>query len=210
MDDTTKTIIKFAAVGVGAYILYNWLQTSGLWAQWFGGNSFTTPQALLTYCQANPNGTAIYVGQNGVPTSAPCSQWVAANTASGAVQPAAAAAAPPAAAAPAASTTTTAAAAPAPAPTGTPAAGSTLTQQLTAAAAKNVLMASGQGTVSDWNYLLTQLFPNAPQITNATPAGDANIGVSQYVTYYLGLFPDPTLGGGAGVSGYEEPYQWMN
>lgn len=206
MDDSMKTVLKFAAVGVGAYLLYNWLQSSGLWAQFFGGNSFTNPQQLLTYCQANPTGTAIYVGANGVPTSAPCSQWVAANTASGAV-PASQPAAAPASAATSAPPATSSAPA-----TTAPASNSTLVAQLTAKAAGNVLMPGAQGTVSDWNYLLTQLFPNAPQIVNSTPAGNGNIGAAQYVAYYLALFPDPstTATSSAGVSGYEEPYRWAN
>jgi hypothetical protein len=201
MDDSMKTILKFAAVGVGAYILYNWLQTSGLWAQWFGGgNSFTNPQQLLTYCQANPSGTAIYVGANGVPNSAPCSQWVAANTASGAVAPVTQPVATPAATATAAAPATVA-----------PAANSTLIAQLTKAAAGNMLMPNEMGTVSDWNYLLTQLFPNATQIQNATPAGNNTIGAAQYVAYYLALYPDPTTTAtAAGLTGYDEPYQWTN
>jgi hypothetical protein len=74
------------ALGVAAagYLVYQWLQSSGLWAQWFGGatagNTFSTPATLLGYCQANPNGTAIYQAVGGAPTSAPCSQWLAAQT----------------------------------------------------------------------------------------------------------------------------------
>ena len=36
-DDTSKTMIKFLVVAGGAYALYWYLQSSGLWAQWFGG-----------------------------------------------------------------------------------------------------------------------------------------------------------------------------
>ena len=36
-DDSSKTIIKMLVVAGGAYALYWYLQSSGLWAQWFGG-----------------------------------------------------------------------------------------------------------------------------------------------------------------------------
>ena len=79
-----NTIIIVLGLGAAAYLVYQYLQSSGLWAQWFGGaagNTFSTPASLLSYCQANPNGTAIYQAAGGSPTSATCAQWLAANTA---------------------------------------------------------------------------------------------------------------------------------
>ena len=72
-DDTTGTILKVGIIGVAGYLGYQYLQSSGLWAQFFGGNSFTTAAQLISYCQANPTGSATYGGQ-----TAPCSQWMAA------------------------------------------------------------------------------------------------------------------------------------
>jgi hypothetical protein len=91
MNDETKQLIKYAAMIAAGYFVYEWLQSSGLWAQWFGGtapaaaasNSFSNPSALLTYCQANPNGTAIYVDPTtGVTSTASCAQWIASNSSS--------------------------------------------------------------------------------------------------------------------------------
>lgn len=81
----SKQLIKYAMIAVGAYILYNWLQSSGMWASWFGGtvaasNSFTDPTLLMNYCQANPAGTAIFTNASGVASSATCAQWIAANS----------------------------------------------------------------------------------------------------------------------------------
>jgi hypothetical protein len=85
MDEQTKQWIKYGAVLAAGYFVYQWLQNSGLWAQWFGGstasNSFNTSTALLTYCQANPNGTAIYVDPTtGASSTATCAQWLASNS----------------------------------------------------------------------------------------------------------------------------------
>lgn len=82
MNDKTKTIITVLGIGAAAYLIYQWLQSSGLWAQWFGGalaNTFSNPQQLLAYCQANPTGTATYQAAGGSPISAPCSSWLSAN-----------------------------------------------------------------------------------------------------------------------------------
>jgi hypothetical protein len=84
MDEQTKQWIKYGAVLAAAYFVYQWLQNSGLWAQWFGGtasNQFNSSSALLTYCQANPNGTAIYVDPTtGASSTATCAQWLASNS----------------------------------------------------------------------------------------------------------------------------------
>jgi hypothetical protein len=85
MDEDTKQLIKWGAIGLAGYFVYQWLQNSGLWAQWFGtstaSNSFNTSTALLAYCQANPNGTAIYVDPTtGASSTATCAQWIASNS----------------------------------------------------------------------------------------------------------------------------------
>lgn len=87
MDENTKQLIKYGAMAAAAYFVYQWLQTSGLWAQWFGGasaastNTFNTSTALLAYCQANSTGTAIYVDPStGASSSATCAQWLASNS----------------------------------------------------------------------------------------------------------------------------------
>jgi hypothetical protein len=199
-EDNTMTIIKFAAIGVGAYLLYEWLQSSGLWAQWFGGgNSFSTPATLLTYCQANPTGSATYTG-SGTPTTATCAAWMAANGSSSTTSTTSSA--PPA--------TST----PAPEATIAPAAGSTLVPRLQAAAFASSALGADSATVSQWNYLLQQIWPSAPIIQNSTPAGTGSIPAATYVGYYLAQgFADPSLAG-AGVSGFnyydEEPYKWAN
>jgi hypothetical protein len=87
MDENTKQLIKYGAMAAAAYFVYQWLQNSGLWAQWFGGasatstNSFNTSTALLSYCQANPTGTAVYVDPStGASSTATCAQWLASNS----------------------------------------------------------------------------------------------------------------------------------
>jgi hypothetical protein len=84
MDESTKQLIKWGAIAAAGYFVYQWLQNSGLWAQWFGGtasNQFNSSSALLTYCQANPNGTAIYVDPTtGASSTATCAQWLASNS----------------------------------------------------------------------------------------------------------------------------------
>jgi hypothetical protein len=85
MDENTKQLIKYGAMAAAAYFVYQWLQNSGLWAQWFGGssstNTFNTSTGLLAYCQANPTGTAIYVDPaTGASSTATCAQWLASNS----------------------------------------------------------------------------------------------------------------------------------
>ena len=38
MDDKTKMILKIAVIGIAVYVGYRYLQSSGLWAQWFPGS----------------------------------------------------------------------------------------------------------------------------------------------------------------------------
>lgn len=74
-----KLVIQIAIGAAAAGLLYWWLQKSGLWAQMFSSNTFNDPQKLLTYCQANPQGQAIYIDQAGQQHTAPCSRWLLAN-----------------------------------------------------------------------------------------------------------------------------------
>jgi hypothetical protein len=202
MNDSTKTIIKILGVAAGAYLLYEFLQKSGMWAQWFGSaavNSFTDPAKLLAYCAANPTGSATYVDSSGKPSTAPCAQWLAAN-----------AQAP----APTTTTTTTTTTPPAHPASVAPAAGSTLIARLQALAFANPALGQDKATVDQWNWILTHEWPNTVGIDSETPAGHNAIGAAEYVGYYLALgLNDPTLataGGGAGMSGYaDDPYAWV-
>jgi hypothetical protein len=196
VDDSTKTIIKVLGVAAGAWLLYQWLNSSGLWGQWFGGNSFSTSAELLSYCQANPSGSATYNGQ-----TATCAQWMAAAGQSSTAAPA--------------TTTTTATAPAATTASIAPAAGSTFVPRLQAAAIANPSLGSDSANVSQWNFLLAQMWPSAPQIGVTTPAGNNAISASAYVGFYLAQgYPDPTMPGGtsSGVSGIaayqEDPYAW--
>jgi hypothetical protein len=198
VDDDSLTIVKYAAIGVGLYMLYEWLQSSGMWAQLFGGSSFSTPATLLTYCQANPTGSATYTG-GATPTTATCAAWVAANASTSTT------------AAPSTTSTPTTTTAPPAEASIVPAAGSTLVSRLQAAAFASAALGADSANVSQWNYLLQQIWPSAPIILNSTPAGTASIPAATYVGYYLAQgFADPSLAA-AGVSGYDEnPYRWAN
>jgi hypothetical protein len=101
VDDNTKQLIKYGAMAAAAWFVYDWLQSSGLWAQWFGttaaaaSNSFNNSASLIAYCQANPSGTAVYIdpatGQSSIAT---CAQWIASNPAVAASTPTSTASAP--------------------------------------------------------------------------------------------------------------------
>lgn len=209
MNDNTSSIVKIVGLGVGAYLLYQYLQSSGVWAQWFGGNSFSNPQQLLAYCEANPNGSATYTG-GATPATATCAEWIAANGGSAA----------PSAGTAGATTSTTASSTTSSTPSASvqPAAGSTFISRLQAAAAANPALGSDSANVSQWNFLVDQIWPSAPQISVSTPAGNNNINAATYVGYYLGQgFPDPSsAAGNAGVSGFghgaysDDPYSWKN
>lgn len=212
MNDDMKSLIKILGVAAGAYLLYQWLNSSGLWAQWFGGgNSFSNAQQLLAYCQANPSGSATFVNpQTGQSQTATCAAWMQANGAA------------PTSTAGATTTTTN----PPPQTSAAtasvqPAAASTMVPRLEAAAVANPVLGGNSANVSQWNFLLGQIWPSAPQISVTTPAGNNSIDAATYVGYYLGQgFPDPSLtatqttgGGGAGMQGVayqDDPYSWRN
>lgn len=134
MNQDTKTLVyvALAAAAVGAGYWY--LQKSGLWAQWFGGaiaSSFTDPQALLAFCQANPNSQATYTDANGKTYTYYCWQWLAENTGPVMNLPNASPVDPD------------------------------LLASLQAAAIANPAMGSDQGNVAQFNLLLQGIDPNA-------------------------------------------------
>ena len=198
--DGDNSILKFALIGGAAYLGYVYLKNSGLWAQWFGGNSFTDAPSLLAYCQANPTGTASYGGQ-----SAACSAWLQA-----------------AGQTPAGTTSTTATPAATLSPVQTPAVTPaqhvtplTVTQLLNAAN-QNGYAASANTTFTNdqWNWFVKfspyAIDPNAVVDEDLTPYGyktGAELTAQQYIS----------LRQQAGVSGirsraigFANPYGWVN
>lgn len=161
----TSSIIKVGIFAVAGYLLYEWLQKSGLWAQYFGGvapgavpaaglQSFATADALTAYCKANPSSSATYGG-----VSSTCPTWM--------------------------QTPATSPASSAPPTTGqqpaAPQVDTALADQLT-----HLLQQSNSrplGTVSEWNWLYTHLKndPNAPIIEGDTQFGTSQITAVQYL-----------------------------
>ena len=185
-----NSIVKYALIGVAAYLGYQWLQSSGLWAEWFGGSSsFTDPTSLLTYCQANPSGSATYGGQ-----TAACSAWMAA--AAGSTTPASTGTAP----SPAATSTTVS-----PATNVTPLTAAQLMQ------AAGVTNASQTLTVDQWNYYVTnKIAPNAT-VTDLSAQGIQR-GVNDSVTAaeYISLRHQAGLSGmRPGMAAVRNPYRWV-
>lgn len=194
MDDNAKNVIRLAAVAVGAYIAYQWLESSGMWAQWFGASSnvFTDPNALLAYCQKNSAGQATY-SVSGKQTTATCAQWLAANQAASSSSGTAA----PSSGSPS----------PTPAPPA-PAIDQTLVAQLRAAAMANPILGTDKATVDQWNYLLNELNPVAI-VTDLS-----SIGIVRGENDSMDAEAYVTLRSRAGLSGIwfenlEQP-QWLN
>ena len=191
MDDSVKTMIKLAALGVAGYLVYQWLQKSGYWAQWFGGgNTFSTPQALLTYCHANPGGSAIYAPAGGASTTAPCAQWIAANGG-----------APPASTG--GGTT----------PPPTTGGGGSLVALPSAATLTSWMQAHttpsrSVGSVSEWNFATTHLITGFVEPTVDIGFGDTQITADQYIQ---GVTAWRQTGGGMGWIGASvpRPYGWV-
>jgi hypothetical protein len=197
-------ILKLVLLGVAGYLAYQWLQSSGLWAQWFGGNSFTSTSQLLAYCQANPTGTASFNGQ-----SAPCSSWLQA--ASGAAQPAASSSAP----APSSATSPSPAAGPISTPTVSPSLPAKITP-LTVAQLLNAVAQSGSGAtaattfnVDQWNYYVTTYIdPTAIVDVDLSAAGYVS-GAPLTAQQYISLRQSVGLSGiPAGIGTYRNPYSW--
>ncbi len=59
----TGDLIKFALLGVGGYMLYNYLVQSGMWAQWFGGAA-GMPAGAGNLGASLPPGTILPAGTN--------------------------------------------------------------------------------------------------------------------------------------------------
>jgi hypothetical protein len=198
-------IIIALGVAAAGYLVYQWLQSSGLWAQWFGGatsgNTFSTPATLLAYCQANPNGTAIYQAVGGAPTSAPCSQWIAAQ------------AAPSASAVPVAGATTTPVSVPAPVTSTPNSAGLVIPSNLTVSPNINNSL-SGNVTINGASTNLSIITANLGQsagliyntagqdITNQFSTAEQQALVSAFLAANGGL------AGLGWMSSTETPYGW--
>ena len=192
MDDESS-IIKLVIVGVAAYLGYNWLQSSGLWAQWFGGSSsFTTAPALLAYCQANPSGTASFNGQ-----SAPCASWMQAAAAT------APAGTPTVAAAPSAVN-------PTPAPVAAPPAHVTpltVNQLLNAVAAAGYASSASITFDQDqWNYFVTTAVDQNAIVDIALPGyvPGALITAAEYIQ----MRQQAGVSGIRRAVGFVSPYGW--
>lgn len=186
-SDGTNTIVKLGVLGLAGYLLYQWLQNSGLWGQMFG---FSTTQQLITYCQANPSGSASYGGQ-----SAPCSQWLAAVSAAQTTP----------------STTPTASTAPTtpPVQTSAPATLTTQEQQLATSLQNAAVQSSNTPplTVSQWNYIMNNLTNPGSSAAQLPQFGNALIDAPTYVA--------ARASGGFGLSGFiparfMKPYRWVN
>jgi hypothetical protein len=190
------SIVKLVLIGAAGYLAYNWLQSSGLWAQWFGGNNFSTAASLLQYCQQNPNGTASFNGQ-----SAPCSAWLKA------AQPTA----PPATTS--SSTTPT----PAAGPVSTPVIQARVTpltvQSLLNAVAQQGTAATASTTFNSdqWNYFVTTYIDhNALVDVDLTPLGYVQ-GSPLTAQQYISLRQQAGISGlGFARTGtaYSNPYKW--
>lgn len=179
-------LIKIALVAGGVYLIYRYLENSGLWAQWFGGgNTFDTTdpqfiQKVTQYCHANAGGTVNLTQGGKAYGSGTCQQILAAlqgapppaGTAAPNPPPTGTATAPP----PPATTTTTTTTAP------PPAANSQVATQLQALMQQQVQRTTG--TVSEWNWVWRNMYkndPNAPIITTSSYAVDQQIGVNDYL-----------------------------
>lgn len=192
MDDSVKTMIKLSALGVACYLVYQWLQKSGYWAQMFGGgNSFTTPQTLLTYCQANPTGSATYSPAGGASTTAPCAQWIAANQ--------------PGATSSGGGTTTDGGGGGTTTTTGAVALPSSAV--LTAWMQANTSPSRSVGSVSEWNYATNKLITGFVQPTVDIGFGDSQITADQYIQAVTQWRASQGIGWLGAVA--PRPYGWV-
>lgn len=205
MDDSTKQLIKYGAMAAAAWFVYDWLQTSGLWAQWFGGtvtaaaNSFNNSTSLLTYCQENPSGTAVFVDPTtGQSSTASCAQWLSSNPQTTPI-------------------------------TSTPA--STATPQAQAIAAMQGANGSDSATLDQWSYFWQNnpTFAGAPsgygvngsisptlfnQILGLNGGNrDSEVSASQFVSWLntaSGMSGCMTLTAGDDGAFYPDPNAWVN
>jgi len=182
-------IIKVALIAVGGYLLYEWLNSSGLLAQFGIGNSFTTSASLLQYCQANPTGSATYNGY-----TLPCSQWLTAAT------PAPA----PVTANPISTTPVTSA--PSPAPMSSAVSSFSAAQLLAAAGTSNP---NQTYTVDQWNFLLQKMSPSE-QVSDLSNVGIVR-GVNDTMTaaQYIANRSKAGLSGLGFLGAFNDnPYSW--
>lgn len=195
------------AVAVG-FLGYEYAKKSGLWAQWFGGNSFTTSTQLLAYCQANPSGSATYVDSTGKASSATCAQWMQANPQAAARASASSGASTPSGGTTPVSSTTAA-------PSSLTSTGMTQAQVLAAliaAAQANPILGSDLANVDQWNFFLRTIEP-AAAISDLSMVGvvrgqNDTMSAEQYMQLRAqaglsGLFPQV-------LSELEYPYKWVN
>jgi len=188
-DDTTKMLIKVALLGLAGYFVYNWLQNSGLWGEYFGFSSVTQ---LQTYCAQNPSGTATYNGQ-----SATCAQWTAALAAASPSTTASTSTTPTT---PPVQTTQTSAPAEA---------NLTTAEQSLVTSLNNAAVQSGNQTlltVSQWNWLMNNVTNPGSSAAQLPQFGNATIDAGTYVA--------ARSSGGFGLSGFrpalvQRPYRWM-
>lgn len=81
----SKTFVTIAVIGGALYLVYVYLQKSGMWAKWFapvgGGNEFTDEAALIAYCNQqnlaiDDGGLAVFIDSQGTRHSATCADWI--------------------------------------------------------------------------------------------------------------------------------------
>ncbi len=197
MDDNTKMLLKFFAVGAGGILLYVYLKNNGMLPAILGGtasNSFTNPAQLMAYCQANPTGTAIYVDAQGIQHTAPCSQWLSANSSVSSAPSPSGGSAP---------TTSL------PVATQGAAINSTVLAQLRAAAIANVALGSDRANVDQWNYFLAQIEPGAVTTDLSSVGIQRGVNDTMDASTYLATRARAGL---AGMSQPQEsdPYAWVN
>lgn len=190
-----SSLIKIALVGVAGYLAYQYLQSSGLWAQWFGGNSFTSAAQLLSYCQANPNGTASFNGQ-----SATCSAWLQAEQTANQPLPT------PPVQTPAVNpqTQTTAS----PSTTLTPAPAGQHVTPLTVAQLQAVIQKAGYDpnakyTEDQFNYFVTNFIDASAVVDLPLGPTGSQMTAQQYITYRQ-------QSGVSGLGGWSNPYAWVH
>lgn len=194
MDDNTKMLMKVFAVGAGGILLYVYLKNNNLLPASLGGapsNSFTDPSQLMSYCHANPTGTAIYVDAQGVQHPAPCSQWLAMNTP-----------------APSPSTgTAPTTAVPPPASTGID---QSILGRLRTAAQQNAALGSDSANVDQWNYLLAQIQPTAVTTDLSSVGIQRGVNDTMDASTYLATRARAGLTGMPGQPQESDPYAWVN
>jgi len=184
-SENSSGIIKIVLIGGGIFLIYKYLQNSGLWAQWFGGGGntidTTDPQAqqkAIAYCQSNPGGSINVTSSGKTVGAVPCSAFIASMAPT--VGPATTTTPPPV------STPVVSPAPTPPATTGTIPPSTTINTQLASQLTAGMQQQVGRavGTVSEWNWVYQHNVmnnPNAPIITQSNYAVDQQISVTDYL-----------------------------